>query len=80
MRWRFTVGIALLVGTLGTGCPEHVYGRGGSLDDAMLEDMEEQQDERQRELGTPVPCRDGSSPRRICEDPKQPETCHWDCR
>ncbi len=80
MRGWLTLGMALLAGAFGTGCPEHVYGKGGALDDAMHEDTEEQQDERQRELGRPVPCRDGSPLRKRCDDPKRPETCHWDCR
>ncbi|MCY1074148.1 hypothetical protein [Archangium lansingense] len=79
MRWPFVLGIALLTGFLGTGCPE-VYGKRGSLDDAMAEDMEEQQDERRRESGKDVPCR--GHKRRVweCDDENRPETCDWKCR
>jgi hypothetical protein len=79
MRWPFVLGIALLAGFLGTGCPE-TYGKRGSLDDAMAEDIEEQQDERQRELGNPVPC---SKPRTldwVCADENRRDTCHWECK
>ncbi|WP_257454780.1 hypothetical protein [Archangium lipolyticum] len=79
MRWGLVLGIALLVGSLGTGCPEQIYGREGYLDDAMREDIEEQHDERQRELGKPVPCRDGKRLVQIC-DPSTGKVCHWECQ
>jgi hypothetical protein len=65
---------------VGTGCPEELYGKGGSLDDAMAKDVEEQQDERQRELGKPVPCPPGKHLMWSCDDEKRRETCHWECR
>ncbi len=81
MRWGLVLGIALLAGTVGTGCPEHVYGKGGALDDAMREDTEEQFDERQRELGKAAQCRDKK--RQLvwhCDDPKnRPNACYWKC-
>ncbi|HYO67681.1 MAG TPA: hypothetical protein VEU33_16520 [Archangium sp.] len=79
MRWPFVLGITLLAGFLGTGCPE-TYGKRGTLDDAMAEDLEEQQDERQRELGKDVPCREHK--RRVwkCDDENRLETCDWKCR
>jgi len=80
MRWPFVLGIALLAGFLGTGCPEAIYGKGGSLDDAMAEDIEEQQDERQRELGMPVTCRGHKQLVQVCADAQRRETCFWECR
>jgi hypothetical protein len=79
MRWPFVLGIALLAGFLGTGCPE-TYGKRGSLDDAMAEDIEEQQDERQRELGEPVKCRGRRKLVWVCADDRRRETCHWECK
>jgi len=78
MRWPFVLGIALLAGFLGTGCPEALYGKGGYLDDAMAEDTDEQQDERQRELGKPVECRGRRKLVWVCADERR-ETCHWEC-
>ncbi len=78
---RFTVGLALLVGSLGTGCPE-LYGKDGYLDDAMEKDIQEQQEERRQELLTePKGCKDRKK-KRIwrCEGPvDQPRDCHWEC-
>jgi hypothetical protein len=79
MRWPFVLGIALLAGFLGTGCPE-TYGKRGTLDDAMAEDMEERQDERQRELGKPVPCTKPKALTWVCENEKRRDTCRWECQ
>ncbi|KFA89849.1 hypothetical protein [Archangium violaceum] len=79
MRWPFVLGIALLAGFMGTGCPE-TYGKRGTLDDAMAEDMEEQRDERKRELGEPVPCTKPRELTRVCDDENQRTTCHWECK
>jgi hypothetical protein len=46
-RAMLTVAMGLLV--LGTGCPE-VYGKGGTLDQAMEKDLKAMQEERRREL------------------------------
>jgi hypothetical protein len=80
MRWGLVLGISLLAGMGGTGCPEHLYGKGGALDDAMREDIEEQHDERQRELGNPVWCRDGKELIEICRGSGPSKKCHWDCK
>jgi hypothetical protein len=77
-RW-FALGVALLAVTSGTGCPEY-YGKEGYFDDAMRKDMEEKVDERQRELGKPVPCRDGKRLVQECKGSGTSETCHWDCK
>ncbi|MFY0563860.1 hypothetical protein ACN28E_08440 [Archangium lansingense] len=83
MRWPFVLGIALLTGFLGTGCPE-VYGRGGYLDDAMREDIQEQMRERREqrrwEKEKPEPCPDGKPPTQVCDDPADSKKCHWECR
>jgi hypothetical protein len=81
MRWGLVLGIALLAGMGGTGCPEQLYGKGGALDDAMREDIEEQYDERQREMGKKIECR-GKERKLVwhCDDPKnRPDACYWKC-
>lgn len=68
MRQWSVLGVALLVVTLGTGCPE-LYSKGGYMDDAMREDMEEQQRQRREEERTqPGLCPDGKPPKERCED------------
>jgi len=68
MRWRFALSIAVVAGTLGTGCPEAHYGKGGYLDDAMQKDIEEQRQRRLEEEKTlQGKCPDGKPPRDICE-------------
>jgi hypothetical protein len=75
MRRRFVVGVALLVGSFGTGCPE-IYGKWGSLDDAIREDIEEERRQRVEEQNTPPgKCPDGKPPRNICDV----TPCRWDC-
>ena len=78
MRRRFVLGVALLVGALGTGCPEF-YGKEGYLDDAIRKDIREQQRERRREQGIPEPCPDVRRPVKDCKDPQNPTKCHWTC-
>jgi hypothetical protein len=79
MRWGLVLGIALLAGTLGTGCPEQIYGKGGALDDAMRQDIEEQHNERQREMGKPIGCSDGKKLIEICRGSGTSEKCYWEC-
>jgi hypothetical protein len=78
MRRRFVLGVALLVGSLGTGCPE-LYGKEGYLDDAMRKDIKEQERERRREQGIPEPCPDGRLPAKECKGSGSEMKCHWTC-
>jgi hypothetical protein len=67
MRRRFMLGVALLVGLVGTGCPEN-YGKGGYLDDEMREDIDEARKQRVEEQNTPPGmCPNGKPPRERCE-------------
>ena len=67
MRRWFALGVALSVGTLGTGCPE-LYGTEGYFDDAMRKDIEEQRRQRREEERTqPGLCPDGKPPREDCK-------------
>jgi hypothetical protein len=46
----------------------------------IAEDIQEQRDERKRELGKDVPCRDHKRRAWVCDDENRLETCDWKCR
>ncbi len=82
MHRLIMLGSALLVGLGVSGCPE-VYGKGGSLDDAMREDIEAQlreqreaQRHRRKDMST-EPCPEGQSRKQECESEAG---CRWVCR
>ncbi len=83
MRWPFVLGIALLAGVLGTGCPE-TYGKRGSLDDAMAEDIQEQmrerREQRRQEKELAPRCPEGKTAELVCDDSADSKQCHWECR
>ncbi len=67
MRRWFVRGVALLVGLVGTGCPEN-YGKGGYLDDEMAEDIQEARNQREEEQNTPPGlCPNGKPPGEVCK-------------
>lgn len=83
MRWPFVLGIALLTGFMGTGCPE-IYGKGGYLDDAMREDIHEQmrerREQRRQEQQQAPRCPEGKSAELVCAGSADSKQCHWECR
>ena len=81
MRRLIMLGSALLVGLGGSGCPE-VYGKGGSLDDAMREDIEAEQEDRRRiqdrwKSRSAEPCPEGKTRKMECD---ASDACRWVCR
>jgi len=71
MPGRVALASALLLLTVGTGCPE-TYGIDGKMDKAIRQDIQEGLEEHQR-------CKNGELKLWICPNPEDTRTCGWKC-